>query len=245
MLNKIDANKVIMNTLAIVDRHQEGMTRLEAVTSVLEDNDIEYTTKSNREATNIIVRINEHLEGPTLVIGAHYDIVRYGSTGLNDNTVSVALLIEVAKNIKTNRKIEIVFYDLEEYGFYGSTLHASTNTVEHALILDVIAYGDTVVMSNKKELNHFVDKQLKDFSVKLDEVLPSDNTSYSEYNIDNTLLCVAPKDDLLQLANGGYIIKRNGGFYSSFHGRANDNDISKLNFDIVEEIGNKILDIYK
>jgi len=62
-----------------------------------------------------------------IVVGAHYDIVAE-SPGADDNASAVATIIELAHLLKETTKlncdVELVFYDLEEEGLYGSRYHA-------------------------------------------------------------------------------------------------------------------------
>jgi Zn-dependent M28 family amino/carboxypeptidase len=64
-----------------------------------------------------------------IVVGAHYDTVQ-NSPGADDNASAVAALIELAHLLKEtpqlNCDVELVFYDLEEAGLYGSRYHAKT-----------------------------------------------------------------------------------------------------------------------
>jgi Zn-dependent M28 family amino/carboxypeptidase len=62
-----------------------------------------------------------------IVVGAHYDTVRI-SPGADDNASAVAALVELAYLLKgiaeLNCDVELVFYDLEEDGLFGSRYHA-------------------------------------------------------------------------------------------------------------------------
>ena len=62
-----------------------------------------------------------------IIIGAHYDCVP-DSPGADDNASGVAVLVEMAHMLKKvtdlNCDIEIVAYDVEEWGLWGSRYHA-------------------------------------------------------------------------------------------------------------------------
>ena len=68
---------------------------------------------------------------PLVVIGAHYDTVR-DSPGADDNGSAVAALLELATWIEPrlravepkHARLQLVAYDLEEYGLIGSDLHS-------------------------------------------------------------------------------------------------------------------------
>jgi Zn-dependent M28 family amino/carboxypeptidase len=67
---------------------------------------------------------------PLFIIGAHYDSVP-GSPGADDNASAVAALLEIARlsepflrHPSVSTRFQFCGYDLEEYGFLGSTSHA-------------------------------------------------------------------------------------------------------------------------
>ena len=60
------------------------------------------------------------------IVGAHYDTVP-GSPGADDNASAIAVLLEVARCIQKmslDSTIRLIAFDLEEYGFVGSTHYA-------------------------------------------------------------------------------------------------------------------------
>ncbi|MEG4023477.1 M28 family peptidase [Microcoleus sp. S13C4] len=64
---------------------------------------------------------------PPIVIGAHYDTVP-GSPGADDNATGVAVLLEIARDIASaplKYPVQLVAFDMEEYGCLGSSLHAA------------------------------------------------------------------------------------------------------------------------
>ena len=70
-------------------------------------------------------RIKKRL--PPIVIGAHYDTVP-GSPGADDNATGVAVLLELAREIASGPlkyPVQLVAFDMEEYGYLGSSHHAA------------------------------------------------------------------------------------------------------------------------
>ena len=64
---------------------------------------------------------------PPIVIGAHYDTVP-GSPGADDNATGVAVLLELAREIASGLlkyPVQLVAFDMEEYGYLGSSHHAA------------------------------------------------------------------------------------------------------------------------
>jgi Zn-dependent M28 family amino/carboxypeptidase len=64
---------------------------------------------------------------PPIVIGAHYDTVP-GSPGADDNATGVAVLLELARDIASGPlkyPVQLVAFDMEEYGYLGSSHHAA------------------------------------------------------------------------------------------------------------------------
>ncbi|MEG3927400.1 M28 family peptidase [Microcoleus sp. T3_D1] len=62
-----------------------------------------------------------------IVIGAHYDTVP-GSPGADDNATGVAVLLELARDIASGPlkyPVQLVAFDMEEYGYLGSSHHAA------------------------------------------------------------------------------------------------------------------------
>jgi aminopeptidase YwaD len=76
---------------------------------------------------NIVAEKRGHASpGHLLILGAHYDTVP-GSPGADDNASAVAVLLEVAKQVRgvaLSSSVRFVAFALEEYGYVGSTHHA-------------------------------------------------------------------------------------------------------------------------
>ena len=82
----------------------------------------------------------------TLVIEAHYDTVRI-SPGADDNTASVAALLELARILKPypiKKTLMLAACDMEEIGFIGATHLVNElkdeRKVQGAIILETLAY---------------------------------------------------------------------------------------------------------
>jgi Zn-dependent M28 family amino/carboxypeptidase len=91
---------------------------------------------------------------PLVIVGAHYDSIP-GSPGADDNASAVAALIELASWIAprlqqapAHARLQLVAYDLEEYGLIGSAIHsrdvqkAGTN-LRGMISLEMLAYTDS------------------------------------------------------------------------------------------------------
>lgn len=105
--------------------------------------------------TNLIARmLPEAKQLPLVVVGAHYDTVSE-TPGADDNASAVAALLELARWIgprlttaPLTARLELVAYDLEEYGYLGSELHASEiqkagTKVRGMISLEMLGYTDS------------------------------------------------------------------------------------------------------
>ena len=108
-----------------------------ALTQILGDSDFSIPpSERSKESVEItfqrLAYTNIHAlkKGKTdkrIIIGAHYDNVAE-SPGADDNASGVAVIIELAHLLKTdaelNCDVELVAYDMEEVGLWGSRFHA-------------------------------------------------------------------------------------------------------------------------
>ena len=91
---------------------------------------------------------------PLVVVGAHYDSVP-GCPGADDNASAVAALLELAHHIGPRlraavglgARLQLVAYDLEEYGLIGSrahsqALHAAGTELRGMMALEMLGYAD-------------------------------------------------------------------------------------------------------
>ena len=79
----------------------------------------------NQDNLGIEKQIKKRL--PPIVIGAHYDTAP-GSPGADDNATGVAVLLELARDIASGPlkyPVQLVAFDMEEYGCLGSSHHAA------------------------------------------------------------------------------------------------------------------------
>ena len=126
--------------------------RREAIVAQLRAAGVEPVLESfgegTRAGTNIVVTLPER-GTKTLVVGAHYDRVNAGR-GAVDNGAACAALIELVARFKVsplNRvTLQVAFFDREEVGLQGSRAFFAVagRRVDHALNLDIFAYGDTI-----------------------------------------------------------------------------------------------------
>lgn len=104
---------------------------------VLDPND------SNPPTTNVYAEIRGTSRPDELVtIGAHFDAFYEGA---DDNSSSVAVLLEVARLVARSpreRTVRVVGYDLEEFGLLGSTrMTRSASIARRTLVLDCVGYA--------------------------------------------------------------------------------------------------------
>jgi hypothetical protein len=105
--------------------------------------------------TNLLARpFPTQMDSPLLVVGAHYDSIP-GSPGADDNASAVAALLEVARWIRLvlesgdrSCQLELVAYDLEEYGLVGSFVHSRETqragvAIRGMISLEMLAYTDS------------------------------------------------------------------------------------------------------
>jgi len=87
---------------------------------------------------------------PPILIGAHYDAVP-GTPGADDNATGVAVLLELAASFAkqpTKYPIQIVAFDMEEYGLLGSKAYAAylkqkQQPLRLMLSLEMLGYRNT------------------------------------------------------------------------------------------------------
>ncbi len=100
------------------------------------------------EGINIVAkRATDDPNAATLLIGAHYDTV-VNSPGADDNASGIAVILEIARlfgSTPTATSLEIVFFDQEELGLFGSFAFTSRpenlQTLRHVIILDMVGYA--------------------------------------------------------------------------------------------------------
>jgi hypothetical protein len=234
-----------------------ALSRREYIEFLLRERDIDFSimtpTKNApvylEDTSNIVVSFNKEIR-PRIVLGAHYDIVPK-SIGINDNTVAVATLIDILPKLKdTKLPLDVVFFDKEEAGMHGSALYieqTGKENIKEAFILDVIGFGDTLVFSGPLASDYLA--KFDGFNnIKLGSELPSDNIVFGRQSIPAALLVAAPKEDIKKVEIAGhdpfYTMTYRAMFYESFHNRSLDNDINIINWNLVERIADKLVELY-
>src|SRR5881296_3531052 len=94
---------------------------------------------------------------PPLIIAAHYDTVE-GSPGADDNASGLAVMLEVARNLRAvpmNREVRFIAFCLEEENLLGSLAYASSLRAAHeeicgAIVLECVGYARTEEGSQQK-----------------------------------------------------------------------------------------------
>lgn len=93
---------------------------------------------------------------PPILIGAHYDGVP-GTPGADDNATGVAVLLELAAYFAANPlkyPLQIVAFDMEEYGLLGSTAYADylksqRQALRLMISLEMLGYCNTAPNSQR------------------------------------------------------------------------------------------------
>ena len=101
-------------------------------------------TYRRKSAANVVCRIQGISSEKRVVLGAHYD-----GDGVGDNGSGIALLLGVAEGIAgltPYYDLDIVFFDCEEVGEYGSIAYVNalenTSSIAFMINVDSIAFGD-------------------------------------------------------------------------------------------------------
>jgi len=98
---------------------------------------------------NLPTKISANNQKPLIIIGAHYDGVP-NSPAADDNGTGVAVLLELARILAAQPlvyPVQLIAFDLEEYGFLGSSAYVKTLTsqgqaVRVMLSLEMLGYCD-------------------------------------------------------------------------------------------------------
>lgn len=97
---------------------------------------------------------------PIILIGAHYDAVP-GSPGADDNASGVAVLLELARlfaEMPARLPVQLVAFDVEEYGMVGSGVYAEElkekgQEIRLMLSLEMLGYFDETPGSQRYPAN--------------------------------------------------------------------------------------------
>jgi len=145
-----DAARVTASLTAIASGDNTAARRQAIVTHVRAlgvEPAIESFGEGRMSGENIVVTLNGH-PSRTIVIGAHYDRVNVGR-GAVDNGAACAALIELVAAVKAaplqRSTLQVVFFDREENGLFGSrAFFSGARRVDYAVNMDVFAYGDSI-----------------------------------------------------------------------------------------------------
>ena len=137
--------------------------RVDALLEALEQRGLPYTIETfpgidseedpRPEGRNVVVTLGEGT--PEVIVGAHIDASRLPSGELSDGMVDdgagVVVLLHMAdalRDVRLDRRVRIVFFDMEEIGLVGSRAFVeSLDPAEVAAMInvDVVGYGDTLL----------------------------------------------------------------------------------------------------
>ena len=91
---------------------------------------------------NLLTRPSADADRPLFILGAHYDSITT-SPGADDNASAVAALLELARVIGPaadgSARLQLVAYDLEEFGLLGSAHHARRLRTSRAAVRGMIS----------------------------------------------------------------------------------------------------------
>lgn len=156
---------------------------------------------------NVVVSFREGK--PRMVIGAHYDSVQ-GSSGANDNTASVCVLLALLEGLKDRPPtfpLDVVFFDLEEGALAGSQAYIDrfgADTIAGMINLDVCGVGDTILVAPAAQLTGTIlagpitaVANTNQHPVQILELLPSgDEVSFLNAGIPALTVAVLPHDEV-------------------------------------------------
>ncbi|HEX5110506.1 MAG TPA: M28 family peptidase [Vicinamibacterales bacterium] len=175
----------------------------------------EFVDRRQRPGTNIVARIPG--PGRRLLVAAHYDRVAVGR-GVVDNGGACAALVDLLRTLKTaplaRHALDVVFFDLEEAGLAGSRAYFARTPAprpEHAINLDVFAYGDALfatasnpdgpLMRALREAGHALNLPVRDAPVA--RYPGSDHRSMMDAKIDTLGIALVDAPDIdIVLASG-------------------------------------------
>lgn len=226
----------------------KNVDRLTALTTILNRFEIPYEVEEdNDNCKNVVVSMTNEKE--YILFVSHYDLYP-GSTGINDNTAAIAVMINVINELMFSTNpilpVKVLFSDKEETGMIGSDSYIKKHNDEiiMAIVLDIVGYGERLVAGSKdNDLFGF----LEQYGItNIDRILPSDNLMFNIHGIPNTLIVATHDADIKKSIYEGktrYTLSHTPKFYESFHNRAMDGKIEVINFELVEHLRNSIIKI--
>jgi len=182
--------------------------RKQTIVDILNEMGVKFVLQNARVGEhcveNIVVSYNA--TDTRLVIGAHFDSVE-NSSGANDNASGCSVLLHLIELVKnTKYSIDFVFFDREEYKDHGSEAYLNIvgkDNIMAMINLDMCGYGDTIVVSDKGNINNsafygVLDKKLMDkHAVTVVGFLPNgDDDRFVKCNIPNISVCTLHSKDI-------------------------------------------------
>ena len=200
--------------------------RRERLLEILREEELPFCLQRGQEGDHWVenIRVPFCAGKGRLVLGAHYDNV-IGSTAANDNASGVAVLLALARWLRTRKagNLEIVFFDREEYSDHGSAAYLKSvgpETIRAMLNLDMCGFGDAIILIHKGNLENpdfsgLLDtKALSRHTVRLVEQVPfkiGDDEQFQRSLVPNATLQTLPAGEADLFAREALAIKQNGG----------------------------------
>lgn len=111
-----------------------------------------FTNRHETQGCNLLVEIPGKSKEEVLLVGSHYDSVKFGP-GINDNATGVAVVLDIIRAIQERkiipeRTLRFAFWDSEETGVEGSPYYYNSlndeekNQIATYLNIDMIASKD-------------------------------------------------------------------------------------------------------
>lgn len=185
----------------------DKIKRRDAVLSILSEHKIPFKLcgqMQNKHYTeNIVVTVNPAEK--RYVIGAHYDNVE-GSIGAVDNASGVSVLLKLifALYNSTDRAIDFVFFDREEYEDRGSEAYVESvgkDNIIAMLNLDPCGFGDIIAVHKMYGDNDewfdrlFSEKLFAEFPIKKVDFMPNgDHITFYGNNIKTVTISAVSED---------------------------------------------------
>lgn len=143
---------------------------------------------------------------------AHYDIVNLNSDNMNDNSASVAILLDLArklKDMKLYQKVHIVFTDCEESGGRGARqlgteiLDGKFGDIDWVCNLELCGVGSELFIENYE--NHLTDlMNAVEENIGVTRVPFNDSVVLRRMGITTICIGLAPLDQLNETHKWGY-----------------------------------------
>jgi len=173
---------------------------LNAITKVLNDNQIDYVSQripAYQTLGNIMIEFNND-ETPKIVLSAHYDNA-LGTPGANDNAAGCSILLNLIINLKNTKKhIEFVFFDLEENHRIGSREYMRLNQgkISYAINLDMCGMGENILLSQHHMKEDLSDIYTKHHAIIMKRLPPGDADTFINYKCPTFFVINSTNPDL-------------------------------------------------